>query len=113
NAMRQGKLNSATCVIVNGSVASGACLPAFTWARCSVDKTIRNSTAAIHALIAAPRLGFWGECYSINRCRDRFVVPANERCRETHGRLFRYVIQKPLWRCKADITRLAFEARIE
>jgi hypothetical protein len=65
-----------------------------------VDKTIRNSTAPTHAFIAAPRLGFWAECYSIARRRDsvrslrRLSVAAQERMG-----LFGYVFKQPMWRC--------------
>ena len=42
--MRQGSLNSATCVIVNGRLGSGFCVPALIWAR-AVEAIVSSSAA--------------------------------------------------------------------
>ena len=45
NAMRQGSLNVATCVIVNGTSGSGFNWPALIWARAGADTRARSSAA--------------------------------------------------------------------
>ena len=47
--MRHGRLNSATCVIVNGSEASGFCSPAFTCARADASVSARRPSVRLAA----------------------------------------------------------------
>src|SRR5678815_1309726 len=57
NAIRHGRLNSATLVIVNGWSSSGGWVPAFTCARASADRSIRDTAAVTHAFMEAPSTG--------------------------------------------------------
>src|SRR4029078_10890300 len=67
NAMRHGRLNSATCVNVNGKLDSGAFSPAFTCACAAVHRHERDSAARDNAFIRSSGLGF-SPCPSL---RDR------------------------------------------
>src|SRR5262245_54485495 len=51
NAMRQGSLNDATWVMVNGKLGSGFCSPALTWARAVADTRVRSSAAFANVFI--------------------------------------------------------------
>src|SRR5262245_4462486 len=51
NAMRQGSLNDATCVTVNGRLGSGFCSPALTWASAVADTRVRRSAAFANVFI--------------------------------------------------------------
>src|SRR4051794_26533289 len=59
-AMRQGRLKVATCVIVNGRLASGACAPMLTWAFAPVAAKA-TSAAAFANFILDPRSLFWAD----------------------------------------------------
>ena len=50
--MRQGKLNVATCVIVNGWFGSGFCSPALTCAR-AVVASVRSRAAFTNVFMCA------------------------------------------------------------
>jgi hypothetical protein len=52
--MRHGKLNVATCVIVNGRSGVGFCAPALTCAPAVVDMNVRNSAALARSFIGFP-----------------------------------------------------------
>src|ERR1039457_3835594 len=54
NAMRQGRLNVATWVIVNGRVASGVCVPALNCACAAVETKVRSSVARTNIFIVFP-----------------------------------------------------------
>ena len=58
NAMRHGRLNVATCVIVNGRLASGFCSPALTCACAAADTTDTSSAARMMAFIGLLLWGF-------------------------------------------------------
>jgi hypothetical protein len=49
--MRQGRLNVATWVMVNGKLGSGAFVPALIWAWAAVDDSVASSTALDSNLI--------------------------------------------------------------
>ena len=52
NAMRQGRLNVATFVIVNGRLGSAFCRPALTCARASGATSVRNRAALTRCLMS-------------------------------------------------------------
>ena len=53
--MRQGRLNVATWVIVNGRLGSGFCSPALTCARAVVDTSVRSRAAFTNVFMCSFR----------------------------------------------------------
>ena len=51
-AIRQGRLNVVTCVIVNGRLASGVCVPALTCASAAVETKVNNNMARTNSFIS-------------------------------------------------------------
>src|SRR5262252_686159 len=62
-ARRQGSVKVVTVVIVKGTLASGFCSPALTWAQAAADAKVSSNTAFANFIIISP-------CFSRPVLRD-------------------------------------------
>src|SRR5262245_57098835 len=68
NAIRQGRLNVVTCVIVNGWFGSSLCSPALTCAPAADGTSVRSSAALISVLMC---LVSFTDQVRVQRIRER------------------------------------------
>src|ERR1019366_5305072 len=78
-AIRQGRLNVATCVTVNGRFVSDVCVPALNCACAAVETKVKNSVPRTNIFIVFPSSEFFVMANTTQSTRDRASLTTQTR----------------------------------